>query len=440
MNKLNLRQQRRDFLKTSAVIAGSTMLSSIPFMGHSSVNDTIKIALVGCGGRGTGAASQALSTKFNIQLVAMADAFRDQLDNSFKDLSEKFKEKVNVPEDHKFVGFDAYAKAIALADVVILATSPGFRPTHFEEAIRQGKHVFMEKPVAVDAPGVRKVLAAAEEAKKKKLNVVVGLQRRYQKNYREAIKRIHAGEIGDIVGGQVYWNSGGVWVRPRKPEQTEMEYQMRNWFYFNWLCGDHIVEQHVHNIDIANWVKGSYPVSIQGTGSRAWRTGKEYGEIYDNHSIELTYADGSVIYSQCRHFEGTQNRVDETFFGTKGKAYLSAGNTGKLWDHQGNLLFNHPTKGQANPYQTEHDELFETISKGEYKHWDAEYGAKSTLTGIIGRYATYSGQVIKWDDALNANNSLMPETLAWDAKPKILPDENGLYPVAQPGLFHWEKA
>jgi len=440
MNKLNLHQQRRDFLKTSAVIAGSTMLSSIPFMGHSSVNDTIKIALVGCGGRGTGAASQALSTKFNIQLVAMADAFRDQLDNSFKDLSEKFKEKVNVPEDHKFVGFDAYAKAIALADVVILATSPGFRPTHFEEAIRQGKHVFMEKPVAVDAPGVRKVLAAAEEAKKKKLNVVVGLQRRYQKNYREAIKRIHADEIGDIVGGQVYWNSGGVWVRPRKPEQTEMEYQMRNWFYFNWLCGDHIVEQHVHNIDIANWVKGSYPVSIQGTGSRAWRTGKEYGEIYDNHSIELTYADGSVIYSQCRHFEGTQNRVDETFFGTKGKAYLSAGNTGKLWDHQGNLLFNHPTKGQANPYQTEHDELFETISKGEYKHWDAEYGAKSTLTGIIGRYATYSGQVIKWDDALNANNSLMPETLAWDAKPKILPDENGLYPVAQPGLFHWEKA
>jgi myo-inositol 2-dehydrogenase / D-chiro-inositol 1-dehydrogenase len=440
MNKFKLQQQRRDFLKASAMIAGGTMLSSIPLMGHSSVNDTIKIALIGCGGRGTGAASQALSTKFNIQLVAMADAFRDQLDNSYKDLTEKFKEKINVPEDHKFVGFDAYAKAIALADVVILATSPGFRPIHFEEAIKQGKHVFMEKPVAVDAPGIRKVLATAEEAKKKKLNVVVGLQRRYQHNYRETIKRIQDGAIGDIVGGQVYWNSGGVWVRPRKPGQTEMEYQMRNWFYFNWLCGDHIVEQHVHNIDIANWVKGSNPVSIQGTGSRAWRTGKEYGEIYDNHSIELTYPDGSVIYSQCRHFEGTQNRVDETFFGTKGKAYLSAGNAGKLWDHQGNSLFNHPTKGQANPYQTEHDELFETISKGEYKHWDAEYGAKSTLTGIIGRYATYSGQVIKWDDALNAENSLMPETLAWDAKPKLLPDENGLYPVAQPGLFHWDKA
>lgn len=440
MNKFKLQQQRRDFLKTSAMIAGGTMLSSIPLMGHSSVNDTIKIALIGCGGRGTGAATQALSTKFNLQLVAMADAFKDRLDESYKDLSEKFKDKVNIPEEHKFVGFDAYAKAIALADVVILATTPGFRPIHFEEAIKQGKHVFMEKPVAVDAPGIRKVLATAEEAKRKKLNVVVGLQRRYQLNYRETIKRIQDGAIGDIVSGQVYWNSGGVWVRPRKPEQTEMEYQMRNWYYFNWLCGDHIVEQHVHNIDIANWVKGSYPVSVQGTGSQAWRKGKDYGEIYDNHAVELTYADGSVIYSQCRHFEGTSNKVDETFQGTKGRTFLSASNAGKLWDHKGNLLFSHPTKGQANPYQTEHDELFDTISKGEYKHWDAEYGAKSTLTGIIGRYATYSGQVIKWDDALNANNSLMPETLSWDAKPKILPDESGLYPVAQPGLFHWDKA
>jgi len=440
MKTFNLQQKRRDFLKASAAIAGSTMLSQIPLMGHSSVDDTIKIALVGCGGRGTGAASQALSTKFNVKLVAMADAFQDAVDKCYQDLSEKFKDKVAVSDDHKFVGFDAYKQAIALADVVILATSPGFRPTHFEEAIKQNKHVFMEKPVAVDSPGIRKVLKVAEEAKAKKLNVVVGLQRRYQKNYRETIKRIQDGEIGDIVSGQVYWNSGGVWVRERKPEQTEMEYQMRNWYYFNWLCGDHIVEQHVHNIDIANWVKGGPPVSIQGTGSRAWRNGKEYGEIYDNHSIELTYADGSVIYSQCRHFEGIQNRVDETFQGTKGRVYLSAGNVGRLWDHQGKLLFNHPTKGQANPYQTEHDELFETISQGAYKHWDADYGATSTLTGIIGRYATYSGETIKWEDALNANNSLMPETLSWDAKPKVLPNDEGLYAYAQPGIFKWDQA
>jgi predicted dehydrogenase len=426
--------QRRDFLKAGALLTGGLLLDQFAFAaGHSSVDDTIKIALIGCGDRGTGAAFQALSTKSNLKLVAMADAFQDRMDQSYKLLSDKFKDKVDVPADRRFTGFDAYKKAIALADVVLLATPPGFRPMHFEEAVDKGKHVFMEKPVAVDSPGIRKVLAAAEVAKKKKLNVVVGLQRRYQTNYRETMKRIQDGAIGDIVSGQVYWNSGGVWVKQRQPQQTEMEYQMRNWYYFNWLCGDHIVEQHVHNIDIANWAKNAYPVSFQGTGSRAWRTGKDYGEIYDNHSVELTYADGSVIYSQCRHFEGIANRVDETFQGTKGRVYLSANNQGILWDHTGKEIFSHPTKGNANPYQTEHDELFAAISKGEYKFADAERGAKSCLTAIIGRYATYSGQTIKWDEALNANNSLFPDQLAWDAKPKVLPDANGLYPIPTPG-------
>jgi len=314
-----------------------------------------------------------------------------------------------------------------------LVTPPGFRPIHFEEAVKQNKQIFMEKPVAVDAPGIRKVLAAAEEAKKKKLNVVVGLQRRYQTNYREAMKRINDGAIGDIMSGQVYWNSGGVWVNPRKTGQTEMEYQMRNWYYFNWLCGDHIVEQHVHNIDIANWIKNAHPVSVQGTGSRAWRTGKDYGEIYDNHSIELTYADGAVIHSQCRHFEGISNRVDESFMGTKGKIYLSGSNQAVMKDYSGKELYNHNTKGNANPYQTEHDELFEAISKGEYKFNNVEYAATSTFTSIIGRYATYSGETIKWDEALAADNSLFPEKLAWDAMPKLLPDANGLYPYAMPG-------
>lgn len=434
MENEKLPGQRRDFLKAGALLTGGLLLNQFAFAaGHSSVDDTIKIALIGCGDRGTGAAFQALSTKSNLKLVAMADAFQDRMDQSYKLLSDKFKDKVDVPAERRFTGFDAYKKAIALADVVLLATPPGFRPMHFEEAVDKGKHVFMEKPVAVDSPGIRKVLAAAEVAKKKKLNVVVGLQRRYQTNYRETMKRIEDGAIGDIVGGQVYWNSGGVWVKPRQPQQTEMEYQMRNWYYFNWLCGDHIVEQHVHNIDIANWAKNAYPVSIQGTGSRAWRTGKDYGEIYDNHAVELTYADGAVIYSQCRHFEGTANRVDETFQGTKGRTYLSANNQGVLWDHTGKEIFSHPTKGNANPYQTEHDELFAAISKGEYKFADAERGAKSCLTAIMGRYATYSGQTIKWDEALNANNSLLPEQLTWDAKPKILPDANGLYPVPTPG-------
>lgn len=436
MAKINeTHNERREFLKASALVAGGVLMSGYAWAGSpvSSVDDTIKIALIGCGDRGTGAAYQALSTKFNLKLVAMADAFQDRLESSYKILADKFKEKVDVPKDRQFVGFDAYQKAIALADVVLLVTPPGFRPMHFEEAVKQGKHVFMEKPVAVDSPGIRKVLAAAELAKQKKLNVVVGLQRRYQTNYRETLKRIQDGAIGDIVSGQVYWNSGGVWVKPRVANQTEMEYQMRNWYYFNWLCGDHIVEQHVHNIDIANWVKNAYPVSIQGTGSRAWRTGKDYGEIYDNHAVELTYADGSVIYSQCRHFEGTNNRVDETFQGTKGRVYLSANNSGILWDHQGKEIFNHDRKGNANPYQTEHDELFDAISKREYKFWDAERAAKSCFTAIIGRYATYSGEVIKWDDALKAENSLFPDKLSWDAMPKVLPDANGLYPVAMPG-------
>ncbi|MDQ0964755.1 myo-inositol 2-dehydrogenase/D-chiro-inositol 1-dehydrogenase [Flavobacterium sp. W4I14] len=434
MKKPINQQDRRDFLKATAMLAGGAMLSSIPLAGaYASGSDTIKIALIGCGDRGTGAAFQALSTKFNIKLVAMADAFQDRLDSSYQSLSGKFAAKMDVPKERQFVGFDAYLKAIPLADVVLLTTPPGFRPIHFEEAVKQNKQVFMEKPVAVDAPGIRKVLAAAEEAKKKKLNVVVGLQRRYQTNYRESMKRINDGAIGDIMSGQVYWNSGGVWVRPRKANQTEMEYQMRNWYYFNWLCGDHIVEQHVHNIDIANWMKNGHPVSVQGTGSRAWRTGKDYGEIYDNHSIELTYADGAVINSQCRHFEGISNRVDESFQGTKGKIFLSGSNQAIMKDYSGKELYNHNTKGNANPYQTEHDELFDAVSKGEYKFSNVDYAATSTFSAIIGRYATYSGQTIKWDEALASNISLMPERFAWDANPKLMPDEKGLYPIAMPG-------
>ena len=426
---------RRSFLKTSALLTGGAVLSSIPFSGaYAAEGGTIKIALIGCGGRGTGAAIQALSTKFNIKLVAMADAFRDRLDESYKPLFEKFgKAKVDVPEDKKFVGFDAYKLAIAEADVVLLATPPGFRPIHFEEAIKQNKHVFMEKPVATDSPGVRKVLAAAEEAKRKKLNVVVGLQRRYQKNYRETIKRIQDGVIGDVVSGQVYWNSGGVWVRERQAGQTEMEYQMRNWYYFNWLCGDHINEQHVHNIDIANWVKDSYPVSAEGTGSRFLRNGKEHGEIYDNHTVEFVYADGSVIQSQCRHYEGTYSRVDESFQGTKGKVYLSANNSGKLWDYKGSIIYDHAGKGDPNPYQTEHDELFAAIDAGQYVFADAERVAKSTMTSLLGRYATYSGNIVKWDDAIKSEINLLPDRFAWDAKPKVLPDADGNYPFAIPG-------
>lgn len=435
---------RRAFLKASGLFAGGTLLSTLPGVAfangyHNSANDVIKVALVGCGGRGTGAAQQALSTKQNVKIVALADAFRDRVDNAYKALTERGAKaadgtpKVDIPEDRKFVGFDAYKQAIALADVVILATPPGFRPSHFEEAVRQGKHVFMEKPVATDGPGVRKVLAAAEEAKKKKLNVVVGLQRRYQPSYREMIKRIHDGALGDIVGGQVYWISGGVWHKPRQPQQTEMDYQMRNWYYFNWLCGDHINEQHVHNIDVANWVKNSYPVSCQGTGGRQIRNGKDDGEIFDHHIVDFVYADGTTINSQCRHYEGTFSRVDELFLGTKGKVEGMEKRSSALLGYNGQPIYTHDAKADGNPYQIEHDELFAAIAKGDYKFADAERVAKSTMTAIMGRMATYSGKVVKWDEALNSQIDLFPEKLAWDAMPKVLPDKDGFYPIAVPG-------
>ena len=442
-----MEQNRREFLKASGIIAGGAIINPFSSYGfNSSADDTIKVALIGCGGRGTGAAAQALSTKQNVQIVAMADAFQDRLDEAYKNLTAKkyknaaganvdTKTKVNVPDDRKFVGFDAYQKALAIkeVDVVILATPPGFRPSHFEEAVKQNKHIFMEKPVATDSPGIRKVLQYAEEAKKKKLNVVVGLQRHYQNNYLQAIKRIHDGAIGDIVGGQVYWVGSSPWVRDRQPGQTEMEYQMRNWYYFNWLCGDHVNEQHVHNIDVANWVKKAYPVEIQGTGGREVRTGKRFGEIFDHHTLDLIYADGTVISSQCRQFEGTWNRVDEAFVGTKGRIDSFSEKNTVLKNYKGGVIYSHDSKGDINPYQVEHDELFAAVAKGEYKFADAENGAKSTMSALMGRMATYSGKMIKWDEALNSNINLFPDKLAWDASPKVLPDADGLYPVAVPG-------
>lgn len=427
---------RRTFLKTSALIAGGTVLGTMPFAGGAyagAVNDEIKIGLIGCGGRGTGAAVQALSTKYNLKLVAMADAFSDRLESCYQVLSQKYADKIDLPEERRFVGFDGYKKVIAEADVVLIATPPGFRPIHFEEAIKNDKHVFMEKPVATDSPGVRKVLAVAEEAKRKKLNVVVGLQRHYQFNYRETMKRLHDGAIGDIVGGQVFWNSGGVWVRPREEGQTEMEYQMRNWYYFNWLCGDHITEQHIHNIDVANWIKKGHPVKAEGTGGRLVRTGKEHGEIFDHHVVLFTYEDGSIIHSECRHFQGCHNRVDESFQGTKGRTFLSADNKGTIWDAGGNTIYDHKGENDPNPYQQEHDELFAAISAGEFKFADAENAAHSTMSSLLGRYATYSGQVINWDDAINSEISLLPDAFTWDTQPKVLPGADGFYPHAIPG-------
>ena len=438
----NNQHSRRDFVKQSGLLAGGIL--SAPLLSHatnyfSGADSVIKVALIGCGGRGTGAAMQALLSKQNVKLVAMADAFRDRIDRCLKSLESEevatsaglkgtLKDMIDVPEERKFTGFDAYKKAMAFADVVILTTPPGFRPIHFEEAVRQNKQVFMEKPVATDPAGIQRVLAAAEEAKRKKLNVVVGLQRHYQNSYRELFKRKDL--IGDIVSAQAWWNNDGVWVNKRKFQQTEMEYQMRNWYYFVWLCGDHITEQHIHNIDVINWFKGGYPIKAQGMGGRQVRKGKEFGEIFDHHYVEFHYADGSILNSQCRHIPGTMSKVDELLVGTKGKILCG---DARITDFKGNPIYQFDKKQENNGYQTEHDELFAAIAKGEYKFADAENGAKSSMTSILGRMATYSGEVIEWEKAINSGISLQPKEYDWNAAPPVLPNDEGYYPVAQPG-------
>ena len=446
MDKLiNDQISRRKFVKGSAIAAaGGAMLSSLPVGASAFVagNETLNIAVVGCGGRGTGAANQALKADPDTKLVAVADAFRDNAQKCLENLNKIYgNDRIMVTEETTFDGFDAYKKAIDMADVVILATTPGFRPVHFKYAIEQGKHVFMEKPVATDAPGIRSVLQTAKLAKEKNLNVVVGLQRHYQQNYRETLAKIQNGDIGKIVSGQVYWNSSGVWVRGRTPEQTEMEYQMRNWYYFNWLCGDHIVEQHIHNMDVANWFIGEYPATAQGMGGRQVRKGKDHGEIFDHHFVELTYPSGAVIASQCRHQEGTWSRVSESFQGTKGTVYTDSGDNAVIKAHDGSIMYRHMGDEDKNPYQVEHDELFASIRNGGLIS-DAENGAKATMTAIMGRMATYSGKMITWEEALNSEVRLVPDEseLAWDKMPPVYPDSDGNYAIPVPGEYEVLKA
>jgi predicted dehydrogenase len=427
---------------TFAAMAGVPMkVRSEPITVRPATADAIRVGVVGCGGRGTGATVQALSTSQDVKLVAMADAFADRVESSYATLTSLERDdwtggdgdlnaRIDVPAERRFAGFDAYEKLLPLVDVVILTTPPAFRPMHFEAAVTAGKHIFMEKPVATDAPGIRRVLAAAARAKDKNLNVVVGLQRHYQTVYRQWVDQIHAGMIGDVVLGRVYWNSAGVWVKEREPQQTEMEYQMRNWYYFNWLCGDHIVEQHIHNIDVGNWVMGGHPVRAQGQGGRLVRRGKEYGEIFDHHFVEFEYEGGARVLSQCRHMPETMNRVTEGFHGSNG----TAPRPGVIVSKTGATLFEHDDADDPNPYQVEHDELFATVAAGDYHHADAELGATATMTAIMGRMATYSGQMIEWDQALESDLSLLPARFAWDAPTPVNPAANGYYAVPHPGV------
>ena len=433
---------RRDFFKASSALAAG--LALMP-NAHAAGADTIKVGLVGCGGRGTGAVEnlcEAVGQDSSIRISSLGDVFVDHLNGARSSLSgnAKIAPHWDVTDERMFAGFDAYQKVIdSGVDLVILATPPGFRPMMIEAAVKAGKNIFTEKPVGVDGPGIRRVLAAAKMAKEKGLAVVAGTQRRHQAGYVESMKRIHDGAIGDLVGGQVYWNQGPLWNKPRQAAWSDMEWQLRNWLYFTWLSGDHIVEQHVHNIDVFNWFmsellgapndKPVHPISAQGMGGRQVRTGVEFGQIYDHHYVEYTYPNGVVLNSQCRHQEGTWNQVSETIMGTKGICYPARG---VIQDRNGKTLWSYKGEDDPDPYQVEHDELHKAIKTNTPLN-NAYYGNVSSFTAVLGRLATYGGVQLKWDDAWNSNLTDFPDKLAWDAETKIKPDDKGFYPIAVPG-------
>ncbi len=414
------RPSRRDFLKNSTATAAGLALAgglNVARMAHAVGGDELKIALIGCGGRGTGAVANCFEACPNVKLIAVADAFADTPKSCLANLRRMpaFAGRIDVPEDRIFIGLDAYQKAIAAGpDIVLLTTPPGFRPIHYAAAIEAGRHVFMEKPCCVDAPGFRTLMKTNQLADEKNLKVVVGLQRPRSKDYCPKVKAIHDGALGDLTFIRSYWNGGPPWIRRRQPDQTEMEFQVRNWYHFVWLSGDHIVEHHVHSLDVCNWVLGGHPVKANGMGNCHCRDNRGIGQIYDNHCVEFTYKDGLKVFSQCRQQPNTWQIVNQIVHGVKGIIEMSS------WAGDG--------------MTQEHADLVGAIRKNE-KLNDGWYGATSSFTAVLGRMATYSGQEVNWDDAVAKGPDEMPKKFAFDADPPVAPDKDGNYPMAVPGLY-----
>jgi myo-inositol 2-dehydrogenase / D-chiro-inositol 1-dehydrogenase len=390
-------------------------------------SDKMKVGLIGCGGRGTQAAEQAVTSSPNMELVALCDLFRDQIDKTAKVLKESLGEKYRVKEDCCFTGFDGYKGVIAQSDYVLMATSPGFRPMHLRATVEAGKHAFIEKPVAVDAPGVRSVIESGEMARQKGLGIVAGTQYRYQPSYIEAIKRVHDGQIGDVAAMQIYFNTASLWLRPRQPSWSDMEWQTRNWYYFTWLSGDHIVEQHVHNIDNMCWVMKDHPSKAIGMGGRQVRIQPEYGHIYDHFTIEYDFPNGVKVTSMSRQQDNTATRVMDRIVGSRGVATLNGlGQPGKItgekpWRYDGEF---------PNPYVLEHAALIRSVREGKPIN-EAKQVAESTLAGILGREAAYTGQEITWDQMLNCSTVLGPSEFKFGPLPTP--------PVAMPGKTKLER-
>lgn len=409
---------RRDFLATSAAVAGGLLASPFPAV-HAAGDETIKVGLIGCGGRGTGAARDCAVSSAGVKIVALGDAFPDRIDAARQNLKRELGDKFDVSDDHCHVGFDAYKKVLDSGiDLVILATPPGFRPMHLEAAVAAGKNIFTEKPVGVDGTGIRRVLAAYEEAKKKNLAIVAGTQRRHQQFYVDSMEAIHEGAIGDVVAGRCYWNQGPLWNKPRESSWSDMEWQLRNWLYFTWLSGDHIVEQHVHNLDVMNWAIKAHPVRAVAMGGRQVRTDPAYGHIFDHFAVEYEYPNGVFVSSYCRQIEGCENNVSEALAGSKGN-----------WDSRANRVPGSRRRsrggGETNPYVQEHTDLIASIRAGKPLN-ELKTVAESTLTAIMGRMSAYTGKAVSWEQAINSKLDLMPRELAWG--------KLAVPPVAIPGV------
>ena len=398
---------RRTFIGTSAagLAAAPILQSSVWAAGP----QRLRVGLIGCGGRGTGAAFNAAQASPDVEIAALGDVFPDRLAGCREHLKQ-LGDRVTVTDDDCATGWDAFKTVCGRPDIdlVILATPPHFRPMMFAEAIERGKHVFMEKPVAVDPAGVRLVMKAGELADQKSLSVVSGTQRRHEACYLEAMQRIRDGEIGEPVAARCYWNQGGLWNRGRQDDWSDMEWQLRNWLYFTWLSGDHIVEQHVHNIDAVNWAFGGHPIRCTGMGGRQSRVQPEYGHCFDHFAVDFEYPDGAHALSMCRQADGSGGRVEEVVQGTRGRSLTSSGRArfegGSGWQFEGD---------NPNPYVQEHRDLQNSIRGEGPRLNEARRIAESTLTAIMGRMSAYSGKELTWDEALNAPLDLSPPTYAF---------------------------
>lgn len=421
---------RRQFVKKSgsAVLAstlGFNILTAQSYK-HKINSDTLKVGLIGCGGRGSGAALQATLADPNVVLTCMADIFKDALDKSHQSLLVENPDKILVDEEHKFVGWDAYKSVMESdVDVVILTTPPSFRPAHLEAAIEAGKHVFCEKPVAVDAPGIRRVLASAKKAKEKGLSLMSGFCWRHDIPKQDTYKRILDGGIGNVLSIYNTYNTGALWYKDRKESWTDNETMMRNWLYFNWLSGDHIAEQAVHSLDLMSWAYGDkLPLTVSGTGGRQSRTEAKFGNVFDHFALVYDYGDGKMGYHFSRQQKDTSRAYDISMTGDKGRAYINVFKEHKImsdtpWEWSGEW---------SNMYQNEHNTLFAGIRSGNIFN-DGELMANSTMLAIIGRMVAYTGETLTWDQAMKSEEVLGPtiDQYSWDM-------DWPLAAVAQPGI------